>query len=365
MISRRQLMAHGFGGGLSLALGRAAAFAAIPPTDVTFLVINDIHACRMGNDLSPNCAREGKTDANLIRHIKALNSISGKTWPTAIDGKPTVLFSAGTPILRPRGIIVCGDVTDDGGGQTAEPREGSQLLQFSHRYQQGHGRDRVHYPVYVGLGNHDLDQDGRPPQVDWYRDELRDYVRLNHKPGVFFKAPYPADNYDEASDSYSWNWDGLHLIQAHRFAGDTNKGAASGLGWLKNDLATFASDGRPVVIFQHYGWDHFSRERWDPVRQTFDDTGSGPPHWWSDSDRTAFLDTIKAYNVVAIFHGHEHDTPMIYSSDGYDIAKPKAAYMGGFGLVRVTQRGLDIALGEATDDNGGVTFLAASSKAFD
>ena len=54
------------------------------------------------------------------------------------------------------------------------------------------GPDRVHVPVYVGLGNHDLDQNGPPPHVDWYRRELRDYVEVNHRAGVFFKPPVPA-----------------------------------------------------------------------------------------------------------------------------------------------------------------------------
>ena len=87
-------------------------------------------------------------------------------------------------------------MTDDGGGQVALPEEGSQLLQFSQRYQQGVGPDRVHLPVYTGLGNHDLDQDGHPPNVDWYRRELRDYVEMNHRSSVFFKPPVPVTNYD-------------------------------------------------------------------------------------------------------------------------------------------------------------------------
>ena len=157
-------------------------------------------------------------------------------------------------------------MTDDGGGQRAEPEEGYQLLQFSQRYQQGGGDDEVHFPVYTGLGNHDLDQDGPKDEVDWYRRELRDYVELNHRPGVFLKPIVPADNYDVASDCYSWNWDGLHLVQLHRFGGDTKKGAISSLGWLASDLSQHAAGGRPVVLFQHYGWDAFSVERWDPSR---------------------------------------------------------------------------------------------------
>ena len=362
MIDRRFFLKSGLSTGLLLALGSPPGTAAIPATDATFLIINDVHSCRMGSGLSPNCALEGKTDAALLQHIKALNRITEQNWPLEINGKPTGLSSAGKPIAKPLGIVVSGDLTDDGGGQTAELGEGTQLLQFSHRYQEGNGPDRVHVPVYVGLGNHDLDQDGRPPHPDWYRDELRDYVRLNHKPSVFFKPPYPADNYDEGSDSYSWNWGGLHLIQAQRFAGDTSKGAASALAWLKNDLATFAADGRPVVIFQHYGWDPFSLERWDPEKKTFDDHGSGAPHWWSDTDRQAFLDILKGYNIVAIVHGHEHDNAMIYQAAGYDVVKPTAAYKGGFGVVRITEKAMDVVLGEAADDDGGVRFLAAFSK---
>ena len=101
--------------------------------------------------------------------------------------------------------MIGGDMTDDGGGQVVQPGEGTQLMQFSHRYQEGPGPDRIHFPVYVGLGNHDLDQDGPPQQVDWYRRELRDYVELNHRPSVIFKPAVPAGDYDMASDDYSWD----------------------------------------------------------------------------------------------------------------------------------------------------------------
>ncbi len=362
MLTRRSLIGHGLGAGLSLTLPSMLRAAATTPVDVTFLVINDVHACRFGDGLSPNCQDEGKTDQNLLRHILALNNIHHQNWPTEIAGKPTGFGLAGQPIAKPQGIIVCGDVTDDGGGQMAEFAEGSQLLQFSHRYQEGPGADHVHFPVYVGLGNHDLDQDGHPPQVDWYRDELRDYVQMNHKPSVFFKPLVPVDNYDEASDNYSWNWGGLHLIQAQRYGGDSTKGTASSLEWMKRDLATYAADGRPVVIFQHYGWDKFSLERWDPEKSTFTLEGSGAPHWWGESERQELIATLSGYNVIGIFHGHEHDTPMAYNVGGIDVFKARAAFMGGFCLVRVTNGEMDVAIGDASDDKGGVTFTTAFTK---
>ncbi len=39
--------------------------------------------------------------------------------------------------------------------------------------------------------------------------------------------------------------------------------------WIERDLATWAGDGRPVIICQHYGWDPFSAEHWDPEAKTF------------------------------------------------------------------------------------------------
>ncbi|SUU91395.1 cytolysin (calcineurin-like family phosphatase) [Aminobacter aminovorans] len=365
LVSRRRMLAQTLGLGIASLLATPAARGANrPKTDATFLFAADIHACRMASGLSPNCQAEGKTDQNLRRHIAALNEVGEFAWPREIGGAASGLASAGQRIGRPLGLVVGGDMTDDGGGQVTQPHEGTQLLQFSQRYQEGAGPDRVHVPVYVGLGNHDLDQDGPPPHVDWYRREMRDYVEVNHRPSVFFKPPVPAAIYDALSDCYSWDWGGLHLVQTHRFAGDTSKGAVSALDWLKRDLDDNAGDGRPVILFQHYGWDAFSTERWDPDAHTFDEAGSGKPHWWSDDDRRALLSAIAGHNVIGVFHGHQHETTMIYSRDGLDLFKPKAAFMGGFALVRVTDAFMDVVLAEA-GPHGGVTFTNAFSKVLD
>ena len=60
--------------------GRAAAQG----SDVTFLFASDVHACRIGDGLSPHCAEEGKTDESLRRHIAALNRLPEMRWPEAI-----------------------------------------------------------------------------------------------------------------------------------------------------------------------------------------------------------------------------------------------------------------------------------------
>ena len=96
--------------------------------------------------------------------------------------------------------------------------------------------------------------------------------------------------------------------------------------------------------------------------ETFDDDGSGAPHWWTEHDRRAMLDILDGYNVVGVFHGHQHETPMIYRRDGLDIFKPKAAYMGGFALVRLTDIAMDVVLGEASGEAGAVTYTNAFNK---
>jgi cytolysin (calcineurin-like family phosphatase) len=53
---------------------------------------------------------------------------------------------------------------------------------------------------------------------------------------------------------------------------------------------------------------------------------------------------------------------MIYQSDGLDLFKPKAAYMGGFAIARITNQAMDVVLAEASDDHGGVVFTNAFSK---
>ncbi|MGN6550487.1 MAG: metallophosphoesterase [Pararhizobium sp.] len=352
-ISRRMFL-----GGVSAAFASAIRPAAAPAASsgVTFVFTSDVHACLMQGELSPKCQVEGKTDENLRRHIHAINRIHHHEWPRAI-GAPIP-----SPIERPRGVVIAGDLTDDGGGQVVVPGEGTQLQQFSHRYQAGRGPDQIHFPVYVGLGNHDLDQDGPKAHRDWYRREMRDYVEINYRPSVFYKPPLPATDYDPYSDNYAWDWDNLHLVQAQRFAGDTRKGAVDSLPWLRQDLEAYAADGRPVILFQHYGWDAFSVGRWDPARHRFDPQGLGPSRWWTDGERAELLEAIADFNVIGIFHGHQHDRELIYRVGGLDVFSAKAAYLGGFAVVRVTADRMDVAFAEAGAD-GSVTFGKTFSKA--
>jgi cytolysin (calcineurin-like family phosphatase) len=369
----------------TLVTGFAAALATAPATrapgaagrfDVTFLFTSDVHACRMAHGLSPHCKDEGKTDHALRRHVAGMNRVHHHRWPKAIHGAPTGLHGAGEPMTQPLGLVIGGDMTDDGGGQVAHPGgplpqpgqpkllpgDGRQLVQFSEHYRQAASGDSIRFPAYLGLGNHDLDQDGPTGAFDWYREELRDYVKLNHRRAPGYRPPAPVASYDDQSDCYSWDWGELHLVQAHRHAGDTAKGAVDSLPWIARDLAERASDGRPVIVIQHYGWDPFSAERWDPALKTFTATGAGPPHWWGEDEWQAMREALRPYNVIAVLHGHEHENTLHYRWRGLDVIKPRAGFLGGFAILRITDRFMDVVFAEVTDAAGDLRFTKAFAK---
>jgi cytolysin (calcineurin-like family phosphatase) len=85
---------------------------------------------------------------------------------------------------------------------------------------------------------------------------------------------------------------------------------------------------RPVVLFQHYGWDEW---------------GLG---WWSEKERDALASTIRDRNVVAVFWGHTHSVqridaggiPTFCSGSGQADPGP-----GVFLVVKITPREMIIA----------------------
>ena len=94
---------------------------------------------------------------------------------------------------------------------------------------------------------------------------------------------------------YSWDWGGVHFVHCNMYPTDVvaasqlNGDPTYSLQFLKDDLpAHVGASGRPVVIFQHYGFDSFSAG------------------WWTDDERAAYYNVIKDYNVIAIVHGHTH-----------------------------------------------------------
>jgi hypothetical protein len=78
------------------------------------------------------------------------------------------------------------------------------------------------------------------------------------------------------------------------------------LDWLENHLKEAVGDsGKAVLLFQHYGWDSFSKEdRWwtENERRRLYKVLCRKPQWGSD------ISCDNPYNVIGIFTGHNHTT---------------------------------------------------------
>lgn len=295
--------------------------------DVTFFVAADLHF-----DPPP--------ETDQYYHVASMNSICGifdttkaLTFPEEIEGNKTNFGSGGRKINIPNGVILVGDITD-----RAEP---SSLKLLKERYEIGTDTNQVHFPVYVGLGNHDLDPQHVEPHQKEYREQMLNYVVERHQGS---SAPVPVNNFDSLSYNYSWNWGNLHLVQTHRFAGNMENGHANSLEWLKADLKKFASNGEPVIIFQHYGFDKFSIG------------------WWSDVERNALKEVLKDYNVIGIFTGHNHFAENLMWND-IPVFQVNNAWKdddgnGSFAVCHITDEYFDVVTCRWKDGKGNAELIS-------
>lgn len=273
-------------------------------------------------------------------HILAMNSVCGTLpnkealiWPEKISGKMTNFGSIEEEINIPLGLIMAGDITD-----RAEPNT---LELFMRRYQKGEGNKVVNFPVYVGLGNHDMDPQHVGDSAEAYRHSMLNYVDKRHKGS---NAPVPVDNYDDKSRNYSWDWKNVHFIQTHRFAGNIENGMPNSIEWLKKDLKQSASDNKPIVIIQHYGFDEWSKG------------------WYKEGELDSLYSAIKDYNIIAIFVGHNHLAENL-TWKGINIfqvnnAWPDGDGNGSFSICKITDNYMDVVTCRWINGKGDVELVA-------
>ncbi len=295
------------------------------PWSVTFFVVGD-----------PHCDPEPADDQLFMAAAIGRVAAEGE-WPAHIHGVETGLEAG--PIGEPAGVVFVGDVTGSG---DMTPWA-SELETFRRFYEAGAADEAIAFASYVGFGNHDLDRDGF--EAETFRAAMWRYVEGRH---AGTDAPVPVSSFHEGSRSYSWDWEGLHLVQTHTFAGDTKWDRPSGLEWLADDLASHAG---PVIVFQHYGLDAFGLEE----------------RWWTDDDRTAWLGALEGHDVVAVIAGHSHYA-MNYPWGGldvYQVNNVKGEFgegnrdgYGSFGIFRVTDEGLQMVTCRALDDTGAFELVA-------
>jgi hypothetical protein len=252
--------------------------------DVTFYVTTDSEIGR------------GRPVEEYVRYQRELVEFaqSETPWPMGFRG-------AGDPIAPPVGIVTTGDNIFGGPGGEHPLLWLIQRLRFEWLWSRSRlfppldvfvdpsigDIESIPYPVYTGLGNHDWDQGAL---------QRGEATLLRHIRSVM-PGCWGVTNFHPPSGNYSWNWGRLHLVQLNEWAGARNAG---GLDWLREDLRRVGTEA-PLLLFQHYGFDGFSRQ----------------PNWWTDAERSAFLDLVCDYNVLGIVSGHTHhavpadETPVV------------------------------------------------------
>ncbi|MEI7899455.1 MAG: LamG-like jellyroll fold domain-containing protein [bacterium] len=226
--------------------------------DITFFAVSDLHYTVLPPTLASN---QGTIDF--------MNELPGTAC----------LKEAGGAVGTPRGVVITGDLTNDGMAE--------QWALFVKDYGVK-GEGRICYPVYEGWGNHDggLVEGAAPARGIKERNKVR--------PGL--------TNISSNGLHYAWDWGQVHFVQQNFYPGDARvrKGAMDGLGhepqfslaFLKEDLAKCVGrSGRPVIIMTHLGFDEGFSMAWG---------------WWSAEERDAFYEVIKDYNVIGVLYGHTH-----------------------------------------------------------
>lgn len=241
--------------------------------DLTFLVFSDTH---FGFDVSERDAsgalRDPVKNPEGVEVINAaaisdMNEISGKPWPEALGGS----------IGKPRGLLVSGDLTENG--------DAWQWRHFAEFYGLKGGDALLRYPVFEGHGNHDKHH-------SWH---VLDRIRERH-----------------GSTHYSFDWDDLHLA----CLGEAPDDAV--LDWLAKDLSAVGRE-RPVLVYQHF-----------PLLGPWSEG-----QWFAEGDyREKLRKTLLGHNVIAIFHGHYHASGR-YRWHDWDVYNVGAAKHGHYSFAVV------------------------------
>lgn len=233
---------------------------------VTFFVTSDSHY-----EAVQKVERNDRNRTTIVR----MNELPGSNWPEKLGGGV---------IGKPLGVLVLGDLIDDG------DKVGETDIEWRHFETQFglNGSDGLlKFPVFEGWGNHD----GPPAKFIKQRLSVQAEIRRRNAARLEQKL---ISRVSENGLHYSWDWSGIHFVQTNLYPADKqNAKVRYSLPWhdpqqalqfVKDDLAASVADsGRPVIVMAHCGFD---------------------TDWWVAEDWAAFYQAVKPYNVIAYFHGH-------------------------------------------------------------
>lgn len=248
------------------------ACADAPSRDVTFISTSDLHYREPGH------AGGDHNDLNRAS-VEEINRIAGTAWPDQLGGDK---------ISKPRGVLVLGDVIDDGDrGANGHSISAEQYDLFVADFGLDGTDGVLKYPVFEGWGNHDGPPEGSEKNGFSFQAHLKKRNQIRLKKGLI-------SNVSSNGLHYSWDWDDVHFVQLNIYPADQQREGVhyspvwhnpqGALSFLKEDLATkVGRSGRPVVLMSHCGFD---------------------TDWWTQEDWADLYAAASAYNIVLYLYGH-------------------------------------------------------------
>jgi len=257
---------------IALLLLSGTVFAGTDGRDVTFISTSDSHYVSVGT-------RHPKRNANDRETVFAINAVTDLNWPEAIGGGP---------IDVPRGVMLLGDVIDDGDSMF----EGINITEKQYEHFVADfgldGTDGVlKFPAFETWGNHDGPPVGAERYGFSFQARFKERNAIRKQKGLI-------DNLSSTGLHYSWDWDDVHFVTLGIYPADVQNAKIrynkvwhdpqGALTFLREDLAKNVGDsGRPVILMSHCGID---------------------ADWWHEEDKKAFYDLVASYNVAAYIYGH-------------------------------------------------------------
>lgn len=240
--------------------------------DVTFISTSDSHYREPDHKLGHH---------NDLNHasIEEMNKITTVSWPDKLGGGK---------IDKPRGVVVLGDLIDDGDRGTKERKNSEEQHKLFVADFGLDGTDGLlKYPAFEGWGNHDGPPEGKEKNGFSSQAQIKKRNLIRKQKGLIC-------NLSENGLHYSWDWDDVHFVQLNFYPADKQNPKVkyspvwhdpqNSLAFLKKDLAEkVGKSGRPVVLMSHCGFD---------------------TDWWIKDDWKETYEAAKDYNVVLYLYGH-------------------------------------------------------------
>jgi hypothetical protein len=144
---------------------------------------------------------EGHTNGDPV--VNLINTLPGTPYPAAIGGV----------VAPPRALIMQGDLINDGAVANKYPAQwANYIADFG-----VNGEGRCRFPVFEGIGNHDVNLN----LFAFDQVKARNLIRKN--------LGY-IDHVCPKGYHYSWDWDGVHFVNLNLFAGNVWHGEADAYG---------------------------------------------------------------------------------------------------------------------------------------